>query len=190
MKNLGKLSACVAAASLVFAMSACSGGSNGGSDGTSDQGQNNGGSDAGHISGTEDTVDGGTLTINGVDYTCEEALGLGPVNGCPDEAEQAFLQYKGNLAAYMNSGKLGMFNADGTFEDVAYAGMSACIVMMQGRDEDVYIDSMRNDPKLAAMADKDGMSRTAFLPAWFEAQKSLCPDLASNGYRSHDLVTP
>lgn len=187
MKNLGKLSACVAAASLVFALSACSGGSTTGTTEKSDQGQNNGGV----ISGTGDEgFDGGTLTIDGVEYTCEQVLGVSSENSCTDTDEKAFLQYKGNLSAYMQSGKLGMFNVDGTFEDVAYSGFNACVILMLGKDENAYIDSMRSDPKLAEMADKDGMSRTAFLAPWFEAQKSLCPDLALSGHRTSDYITP
>lgn len=153
-------------ATLTF-ISAC--GSSGGSESTTKK--DSGGSE----STTKPDDTGSVLVVDGVEYTCAEVINAPE---CDDETQAVFDEYKDNLEAYTNSGKLGPLN-DGSYENAAYAGLAACVLVDEG--EQVYIETLQEDAAF------EELSGTELLPAWFEAQNSLCP---TDGSQSTDMTTP
>lgn len=113
-----------------------------------------------------------TVTINGKEWTCEQITATEPQE-CGDLTQKAFDSYKGNIDTYVNSGKLGPLN-DGkafSYEDAAFAGLVACAYIKNEGSLNGYIEfMMETEPFNAKLTE-----RSAYLPAWFEASKSLCP---------------
>ncbi len=114
-----------------------------------------------------------TITIDGKEYTCAEITGSEPA-ACGEGTQVAFEKYGENLGSYVNSGQLGPLN-EGPFEDAAFAGLVACATMMQGDDQEAYLDYMMEDQTMASYAADEG--GVAFFPAYFEASSSLCPNM-------------
>ena len=117
-------------------------------------------------------------TFDGRRYTCEEALDISV--GCNDEIVEVWEKWGENLPDYVSSGQLGPLNdAAYRVEDVAFAGVLACIVSENGGDEQDFIDLVQDPENRTGLEDLDG---TELLPAWFEAGSSLCPNLTTSDY--------
>jgi hypothetical protein len=127
-----------------------------------------------------------TVTINGKQWTCEQITASTPQQ-CGERTQQAFDKYKGNIDQYVNSGKLGPLNdaQQFTYEDAAFAGLVACVYAESSDGQNEYINFMMETPPF----DTRMTERVMYLPAWFEAPKSLCTDL-NTGHQSKDLITP
>ena len=125
-----------------------------------------------------------THTFDGRAFTCEEALGVDPSVGCSDEVVAVWEEWGDRLSDYVDSGMLGPLNDEQefSFEDAAYAGVIACSFRRSGDNEQDFIDYMQ-DP--ANNTQLDYLSGTELLPAWFAAERILCP-----GFTSGDFETP
>lgn len=115
-----------------------------------------------------------TVTIDGKEWTCEQITASEPQE-CSALTQQAFDQYKDNIEAYVSSGKLGPINQrmGYSYEDITFAGLAACAFLLDKGDQNDYIAFMKKTPPFDARLTLG----TMYLPAWFEAQKTLCPDL-------------
>jgi len=141
-------------------------------------GQASGASSSSTTSGRPDSRSGVTYTFDGQEYTCEEALDVNPEQGCGDEIVAVWERWGENLPDYVSSGQLGPLNDESiSGQDVAYAGVMACVISNGDGDEQDFIDFMQ-DPKQRTGLEE--LSGTELLPAWFEARVSLCP-VASGG---------
>lgn len=172
MRSLRVVAVVFATALMLTACSSADSGTDGGSQSSSDTGTS--------------TVPGeSTVVIQGKEYTCEEITASLPQQ-CGEYTQQAFDAYKENIDAYVNSGKLGPLNNGGgfTYEDAAFAGLVACAYVLAGEGQETYVEFMLATPPFdEKLKDVGGVG---VLPAWFEAQKSLCPA----GYQSTDLEAP
>lgn len=123
-----------------------------------------------------------TVVIDGKAYTCAEII---VVETCGSDTAELFDKYKQNIESYVQSGELGPLNSNAfSYEDVAYAGLMACLHGSEG--EDAYVDFMLSEGG-AAYAD---LQRVDLLPAYFEASKSLCREEFTAGLPGDDVVTP
>jgi hypothetical protein len=130
-----------------------------------------------------------TVRIDGKDWTCAQITASMPQD-CGVQTQKVFDTYKENIDTYVRGGKLGPLNNGDTFlyEDAAFAGLVACAFLMNQRPEDAenaYIDFMMKTPPFSTTLTE----RVMYLPAWFEAPKSLCTD-SQSGFQSHDLRVP
>lgn len=166
-----KVTASIAAvlAMSVFGLSSCS------SDDSSSDGEENVPEEPAPDSEDTPVADESVLVLDGVSYTCGQVIGA---EGCGPDTQEAFDNYKENILVFVNSGSLGPVFNNSSFEDAAFAGLVACAMVDDGQE--AYVEYMQSDP---AFSGEEGV---AFLPPWFEAQKSLCPA----GYASSDLVAP
>jgi hypothetical protein len=125
-------------------------------------------------------------TYEGKEFTCEETLGIDPEVGCSDDIVAVWEEWGQDLGDYVNSGRLGPLNDESSFsfEDAAYAGVIACVIREGGGDEQDFIDFMR-DPENNTQLEE--LSGTELLPAWFAADRVLCPTGFATG---SDMTTP
>ena len=123
-----------------------------------------------------------THTFEGTELTCEEALDINLETGCTDEIVDVWEEWGQNLPDYVSSGQLGPLN-DESFRamDVAFAGVMACVITVDGGDEQDFIDEMHDPANRTGFEDLSG---TELLPAWFEAPESLClgADMSTGDY--------
>lgn len=136
------------------------------------------------------TINGRQTTEQGKPYTCGVVIGA-ENDVCSDPWQKLFNKWGDNIPAYVDSGKLGPLGNDTSdtavmrYEDIAASGLSACsLIAAEGLSTD-------NANKFVEWMLKSypNQERVAFLPFYFEASKSLCPDAV--GHRSDgDVVTP
>lgn len=128
-----------------------------------------------------------TVTIDGRQWTCEQITASEPQE-CGELTQQAFDSHKENIDAYVNGGRLGPLNDGSAFsyEDAAFAGLVACAYMMDGGNENDYIDfMMQTEPFKTKLSERVG-----YLPAWHEAPKSLCTDEKPPNPNPGSVVVP
>lgn len=112
-----------------------------------------------------------TVVVDGKTYTCGEFLGT-PSGRCDESYQKAFNRWGHRLHSYANDGRLGPLAPEIRFEDVAASGLAACIIAQRGESVQKFVDFMRE-----SYPDEDA---TAFLPLWFRAHESVCPDVGMN----------
>lgn len=100
---------------------------------------------------------------------------------CTGPLKKAFVAYGDNIDTFVNSGKLGMFsNRSGEngvrYEDAVYAGLVACEYQVNGLGRERYLSYIPANLSISRLTEKAGLDKQAYIPAWKEAQVSLCPD--------------
>jgi hypothetical protein len=111
-----------------------------------------------------------TVTIDGKSYTCET---ITEIKKCTVKFQKTFDRYRKNIDKFVNSGILGPLNDAETFtyEDVAYAGLTACHI----GDRNAFIDEVRSNPPFTDLTSID------LFPTWFAAKRYLCPNRNRGG---------
>lgn len=130
-----------------------------------------------------------TVLIDGKEWTCAQITASTPEK-CSPLTQRAFDAYKENIDAYVNSGRLGPLLNNGdkfTYEDAAFAGLVACAYILDGRNQSDYISFMKKTPPFEETSQNRGVM---YLPAWFEAPKSLCTDLKTPNQNPGSSVIP
>lgn len=109
------------------------------------------------------------VRIDGTEYTCEALL----QRTCTARYEDAFGRWGDKIDDYVNSGRLGPFNSsEYAYAEVAYNGLTACLVGDAGGDDQDFVEVISEDyPE-----EQDSLGGVAFLPLWFEALRTLCPE--------------
>lgn len=114
-----------------------------------------------------------TVHIDGRDYTCAQVTASEPQD-CGEYTQMAFDKHKERIDTFVNSDRHGpVFNDPQMlrFEDVAFAGLVACATLLEGGDENEFIDDVLTEQPFSEME----LARVEVLPVWFSAQRYLCP---------------
>lgn len=107
-----------------------------------------------------------TVAIGGEQFTCGEIVD--DTDGCGQRIQEAFELYGGSLDGYVNSGRIGVLNSDDySFQDAAYAGLTACTVGFT--QSAAFTAHLHTDNAFSNLKGSD------LLPAFFEAHRYLCP---------------
>jgi len=121
----------------------------------------------GSVTGAPDN--GRTVVVNGKDYTCSEMIGT----QCDSDFSEAFSRWGENLDSFTRSKYLGPLvsasNAPLTIGGVTRLGLLACIDSAGNHNSAKFVDDAKQIVPDAPRID--------LLPIWFEAQKTLCPDV-------------
>lgn len=120
-----------------------------------------------------------TVVVDGKTYTCGELIGA-PSSRCDESYQKAFNRWGDRLLIYANGDRLGAFAREIRFEDVAAAGLAACIMAERGESVQKFVDFMRE-----SYPDEDS---TGFLPLRFEAGQSVCPGVGINPNPGSDRI--
>jgi hypothetical protein len=121
----------------------------------------------GSVTGTPDS--GRTVVVNGKNYTCSELIGT----QCDNELSDAFSRWGENIDSFSRSKYLGPLvsasNAPLTIGGATRLGLLACIDSAGNYDSEKFAEDAKQIVPDAP--------RNDLLPIWFEAQKTLCPDV-------------